>query len=320
MGAILKEPRRLPAAAASPQLFGPPPKAAPTHSANDAAPRPTGPLPSILELLERHVAARPTVKRRRRRPRDPCGARRRRGPGRGGGAAGTAGRRLWGADVPRYARDALRAPPTAEGGSGRARAPAGRPAAAPRRRRRPRGSGGWRLRRHPGSREALRDGLAPPNVITWENGRLVVRDRRGCTELVPRYFTVKTGTAAFTSAAPARLLRAGRRREDLAYVHPGVVKVEDLAAARKDEPARKKPKAAEAVDFSGGAPPRRREAHCGGGKSCGRRAGRGRAVIHTAEAVRRAGCPSTPLLGKLGDQGVCLPGGTRHANGRDARG
>ena len=72
-------------------------------------------------------------------------------------------------------------------------------------------------------------------------------------ELMPRYFTIKTGgTASFPSFA-RQLNYYGFSRaktgSDLAYVHPGVVKVEDLATlARKDEPARKKPKAAEAVE------------------------------------------------------------------------
>ena len=69
---------------------------------------------------------------------------------------------------------------------------------------------------------------------------------------MPRYFTVKTGTATFPSFARQLNYYGFSRAKtgaDLAYVHPGVVKVEDLATlARKDEPARKKPKAAEAVE------------------------------------------------------------------------
>ena len=45
-----------------PQLFGPPPKARAKPTLQRTTPRApdAGPLPSILELLEQHVAARPT--------------------------------------------------------------------------------------------------------------------------------------------------------------------------------------------------------------------------------------------------------------------
>ena len=45
-----------------PQMFGPPPKARAKPTLRKTTPRApdAGPLPSILELLERHVAARPT--------------------------------------------------------------------------------------------------------------------------------------------------------------------------------------------------------------------------------------------------------------------
>ena len=46
-----------------PQLFGPPPKARAKPTLQRTTPRApdAGPLPSILELLEQHVAARPTI-------------------------------------------------------------------------------------------------------------------------------------------------------------------------------------------------------------------------------------------------------------------
>ena len=69
---------------------------------------------------------------------------------------------------------------------------------------------------------------------------------------MPRY-SRSTATQSFPSFARQLnyygFVRA-KTGADLAYVHPGVVKVEDLATlARREEPARKKPKADVAVEI-----------------------------------------------------------------------
>ena len=173
------------------------------------------------------------------------------------------------------------------------------------------------------------------DVVTWENGRLVVRDQaRLCAELMPRYFTVKTGTATFPSFARQLNYYGFSRAKtgaDLAYVHPGVVKVEDLATlARKDEPARKKPKAAEAVEVVSLEEHRRvvaerdmlREEVSKLRKALAQ--AEAALPIHTAEAVRQGDRPDPRLY--LADSAttkdVCLLWeAPRHAERRrDARG
>jgi hypothetical protein len=233
-----------------PQLFGPPPKARAKPTLQRTTPRApdAGPLPSILELLEQHVAARPTSEEAPPTAEETLAAL---------GAPGddeapptappTAEEAMEALGVPRYVRDALRAPPTAEEATEDVRDAAPPPPARKKRRL----SGFGSTPKFPAKLMEMVSRHA--DVVTWENNQLVVRDpARLCAELMPRYFTVKTGTATFPSFARQLNYYGFSRAKtgaDLAYVHPGVVKVEDLATlARKDEPARKKPKAAEAVE------------------------------------------------------------------------
>jgi hypothetical protein len=155
--------------------------------------------------------------------------------------------------VPRYVRDALRAPPGyVRDAAGYVRDAARAPAPPPPARKK------YKKRRQAPSTPKFPAKLFEmvshhADVITWENCCLVVRDQaRLCSELMPRYFTVTTETPKFQSFA-RQLNSYGFARAktgaDLAYVHPGVVKVEDLASLTRrergdDEPAPKKAKTA----------------------------------------------------------------------------
>lgn len=88
-----------------------------------------------------------------------------------------------------------------------------------------------------------------PDVIRWERGRLVIADpQRLCAELMPRYFTVTTEAAQFSSFN-RQLNYYGfvrTKTADMAYANPQVSCLADLATlVRKetDEPARKQPRA-----------------------------------------------------------------------------
>ena len=122
-----------------PQLFGPPPKARAKPTLQRTTPRApdAGPLPSILELLEQHVAARPTSEAPPTAEETLAALGDAAGPDAAEAAPRappTAEEAMEALGVPRYVRDALRPPPTAEEATEDVRDA--------RRRRRPRGRSG----------------------------------------------------------------------------------------------------------------------------------------------------------------------------------